>query len=167
MENVKEQMNVDITGMTCASCSTRIEKILNKMDGVDATVNLAMENASVTFESDKVKPDDIFNKINDLGYGVRNEKLDLDVFGMTCAACSTRIEKVLNKMDGMVAANVNLATESAAVEFNSAILSTDKIIAKIQDLGYDAKEKVQREAKAQQKEEEINGKKRKLFISIL
>lgn len=164
---MKEQMTVDITGMTCASCSTRIEKVLNKMDGVDATVNLAMENASVTYESEKIKPDDIFNKINDLGYGVRNEKMDLDVFGMTCAACSTRIEKVLNKMDGMEAATVNLATESASVEFNSAVLSAEKIISKIQDLGYDAKEKVQREAKAQQKEEEINAKKRKLFISIL
>ncbi len=164
---MKEQMTVDITGMTCASCSTRIEKVLNKMDGVEATVNLAMENASVTYESEKIKPDDIFNKINDLGYGVRNEKMDLDVFGMTCAACSTRIEKVLNKMDGMESATVNLATESASVEFNSAVLTADKIISKIQDLGYDAKEKVQREAKAQQKEEEINAKKRKLFISIL
>ena len=84
---MKEQMTVDITGMTCASCSTRIEKVLNKMDGVEATVNLAMENASVTYESEKIKSDDIFNKINDLGYGVRNEKMDLDVFGMTCAAC--------------------------------------------------------------------------------
>lgn len=160
-------MTVDITGMTCASCSTRIEKILNKMDGVEATVNLAMENASVIYDPDKLKPDDIFNKINDLGYGVRIDKADLDVFGMTCAACSTRIEKVLNKMDGISAANVNLATESATVEFNSAVLSIDKIIAKIQNLGYDAKEKAQREAKAQQKEEEINAKKRKLIISVL
>ncbi|WLR57650.1 heavy metal translocating P-type ATPase [Mesobacillus subterraneus] len=164
---MKEQMTVDITGMTCASCSTRIEKVLNKMEGVEATVNLAMENASVTYEPERIKPDDIFNKINNLGYGVRNEKMDLDVFGMTCAACSTRIEKVLNKMDGMVSATVNLATESASVEFNSAVLSTGKIIKKIQGLGYDAKEKVLREAKAQQKEEEINAKKRKLFISIL
>ncbi|MBT2677858.1 copper-translocating P-type ATPase [Bacillus sp. ISL-35] len=164
---MKEQMTVDITGMTCASCSTRIEKVLNKMDGVEATVNLAMENASVQYDKEKINPDDIFNKINDLGYGVRNDKMDLDVFGMTCAACSTRIEKVLNKMDGMKSATVNLATESASVEFNSAVLSVDQIIAKIQDLGYDAKEKIQREAKAQQKEEEINAKKRKLLISIL
>lgn len=164
---MKEQITVDITGMTCASCSTRIEKVLNKMDGVEATVNLAMENASVQYDKEKIKPDDIFNKINDLGYGVRNEKMDLDIFGMTCAACSTRIEKVLNKMDGMESATVNLATESASVEFNSAVLSVGQIIAKIQDLGYDAKEKVQREAKAQQKEEEINAKKRKLLISIL
>lgn len=153
--------------MTCASCSTRIEKVLNKMDGVEATVNLAMENASVSYDPDKINSDDIFNKINDLGYGVRNEKVDLDVFGMTCAACSTRIEKVLNKMEGMISATVNLATESATVEFNSAVLPMEKIIAKIQDLGYDAKEKAQREAKAKQKEEEINAKKRKLLISIL
>lgn len=160
-------MTVDITGMTCASCSTRIEKILNKMDGVEATVNLAMESASVQYDNEKIKADEIFAKINDLGYGVRVDKMDLDVFGMTCAACSTRIEKVLNKMGGMKSATVNLATESATVEFNSAVLSVDQIIAKIQNLGYDAKEKVQREAKALQKEEEIHAKKRKLLLSIL
>ncbi|KIY21572.1 heavy metal translocating P-type ATPase [Mesobacillus subterraneus] len=164
---MKEQMTVDITGMTCASCSTRIEKILNKMDGVEATVNLAMESASVQYDNEKIKTDEIFAKINDLGYGVRVDKMDLDVFGMTCAACSTRIEKVLNKMGGMKSATVNLATESATVEFNSAVLSVDQIIAKIQNLGYDAKEKVQREAKALQKEEEIHAKKRKLLLSIL
>ena len=164
---MKEQMTVDITGMTCASCSTRIEKILNKMDGVEATVNLAMESASVQYDNEKIKADEIFAKINDLGYGVRVDKMDLDVFGMTCAACSTRIEKVLNKMGGMKSATVNLATESATVEFNSAVLSVDQIIAKIQNLGYDAKEKVQREAKALQKEEEIHAKKRKLLLSIL
>ncbi|MDQ0411976.1 heavy metal translocating P-type ATPase [Mesobacillus stamsii] len=164
---MKEQMTVDITGMTCASCSTRIEKILNKIDGVEATVNLAMESASVQYDNEKIKADEIFAKINDLGYGVRVDKMDLDVFGMTCAACSTRIEKVLNKMGGMKSATVNLATESATVEFNSAVLSVDQIIAKIQNLGYDAKEKVQREAKALQKEEEIHAKKRKLLLSIL
>lgn len=164
---MKKQMTVDITGMTCASCSTRIEKILNKMDDLDATVNLAMENASITYDPDKVKPEDVFNKIHDLGYGVRTDKVDLDVFGMTCAACSTRIEKVLNKMDGMTSATVNLATESASLEFNPAILSIEDIIGKIQNLGYDAKEKIQREAKAQHKEEEIKAKKRKLWISIL
>ncbi|MDX8362563.1 copper ion binding protein, partial [Cytobacillus sp. IB215316] len=107
----QEQIQLGITGMTCASCSTRIEKMLNKMDGVEANVNLAMESATIKYNADTVKPEDIVSKINKLGYGVQTEKVDLDIYGMTCAACSTRIEKVVNKMDGIEAATVNLTTE--------------------------------------------------------
>ncbi|MFP3359761.1 copper ion binding protein, partial [Planococcus sp. SIMBA_143] len=91
-----KQVSFDITGMTCASCSQRIEKVLNKMDGVEANVNLTMERANVQFDEQQVKAADIVNKIEKLGYGVRKEQVELDIHGMTCAACSTRIEKGLN-----------------------------------------------------------------------
>ena len=66
---MKEQLKLDITGMTCAACSARIEKVLNKMDGVEANVNLAMESAAVSFENEKVSIDDIIKRIENLGYG--------------------------------------------------------------------------------------------------
>ncbi|RSK26677.1 copper-translocating P-type ATPase [Bacillus sp. HMF5848] len=163
----QKQMKIGITGMTCAACSTRIEKVLNKMDGVNATVNLAMENASIKFDPDKVQTEDIKKKIENLGYGVQTEKIDLDIFGMTCAACSTRIEKVLNKMPGVSKAAVNLATESGTIEFDQAELSIDDIIKKVQGLGYDAKVKADRKEKATHKEEEIKAKQIKLAISII
>ncbi|MBL3427470.1 heavy-metal-associated domain-containing protein, partial [Klebsiella pneumoniae] len=43
----QKHVTLGVTGMTCAACATRIEKVLNKMDGVDANVNLAMEKASI------------------------------------------------------------------------------------------------------------------------
>ena len=95
-----------------------------------------------------------------------NEQLKLDITGMTCAACSTRIEKVLNKMDG-VEANVNLAMESAAVSFNSELVSSSDIFKKIEKLGYGATVKVERETKEQLKEEEIYKKKRKFLLSVI
>ncbi|HIW38853.1 MAG TPA: heavy metal translocating P-type ATPase, partial [Candidatus Jeotgalicoccus stercoravium] len=114
----KEDLNLNITGMTCAACSNRIEKVLNKMDEVDATVNLTTEKASIQYDKDKVDPEDITKKINDLGYGVRYEQTELDITGMTCAACSSRIEKVLNKTSGVEHATVNLTTENAMIEYN-------------------------------------------------
>lgn len=69
---------------------------------------------------------------------VVNEKNEFDVTGMTCAACATRIEKGLNKLDGVVKANVNLALEKATVEYKSAVLSSGDIIKKVEDLGYGA-----------------------------
>jgi P-type Cu+ transporter len=163
---MKEQLKLDIIGMTCAACSARIEKVLNKMDGVEANVNLAMENAAITFDKEQVSSNDIIQRIETLGYGVRFEKAELDVFGMTCAACSTRIEKVLNRMDGIKNATVNLATESAAIEFNPSEISIDQMIDKIDILGYEAKEKIHRVTKAEHKEEELRMKKRKFFLSV-
>jgi P-type Cu+ transporter len=60
-------VELDITGMTCASCAARIEKKLNRMDGVSASVNYATEQAYVTFD-DAVSPDDLLDTVAGLGY---------------------------------------------------------------------------------------------------
>ncbi|MDQ1145418.1 Cu+-exporting ATPase [Bacillus sp. SORGH_AS 510] len=95
------------------------------------------------------------------------EKLKLDISGMTCAACSTRIEKVLNKLNG-VEANVNLAMENASVFYDKELVSSDDIITKIENLGYSAQiADQQRAIKQQNKEEEIKQKKRMFSLSVV
>ncbi|MCM3726596.1 heavy metal translocating P-type ATPase [Neobacillus cucumis] len=137
-QNVKET-NLQISGMTCAACAIRIEKGLNKLEGVEeANVNLALERSNVKYNPEKINMEEIEKKIKDLGYDVVNEKSEFDITGMTCAACATRIEKGLNKLDGIVKANVNLALEKATVEYNSAVLSSGEIIKKVENLGYGA-----------------------------
>ncbi len=156
-----------ITGMTCAACSTRVEKVLNKMDGVEAQVNLTTEKATIDFDAEKTSIEDITKKIENVGYGVLTEKVELDVFGMTCAACSTRIEKVLNKQDGVKSAAVNLTTETASIEYNPGLLDLKALIDKIKNLGYDAKPKAEAEEKQTHKEKEIKNMKTKLIISAV
>ncbi|GAB3044133.1 heavy metal translocating P-type ATPase [Virgibacillus ainsalahensis] len=163
----KKHATLGVTGMTCAACSSRIEKVLNKMDGVEAQVNLTTEKASVDYDSEKTSIEDISNKIEKVGYGVLMEKTELDVFGMTCAACSTRIEKVLNKQDGVKSANVNLTTETASVEYNPGLVDAKAIIDKIKNVGYDAKPKAEAEEKQTHKEKEIKNMKTKLIISAV
>jgi P-type Cu+ transporter len=162
----QKQMQLDITGMTCAACSARIEKALNKMDGVEATVNLAMEKATIKYDGHQVDPKQIIEKIEKLGYGVRTEKIELDIYGMTCAACSARIEKGLNKLNGVTKATVNLATESGTVEYQPGVVNLEDILEKVKKLGYEAKVKEGRESKETHKSEEIQAKKIKLYISI-
>ncbi|WP_156288488.1 heavy metal translocating P-type ATPase [Oceanobacillus salinisoli] len=156
-----------VTGMTCAACSSRIEKVLNKMDGVEAQVNLTTEKANVDYDSEKASFEDITAKIEKLGYGVQTEKTEFDVMGMTCAACSNRIEKVLNKQEGVKLANVNLATESAAVEYNPGMVDIEAMIGKIQKLGYDAKVKADNAEKKKTKEKQLQKMKTKLIISSI
>ena len=137
-----------ITGMTCAACANRIEKGLKKMDGVkEANVNLALEKAMVQFDSAVMSPTDITNKVKDLGYDVITDTQELEITGMTCAACSTRVEKGLNKMDGVLEANVNLALERATIQFNPTAISAKDLIKKVEDLGYGAMVKTEENQK--------------------
>lgn len=66
------------------------------------------------------------------------KKETLSITGMTCASCSSRIEKVLNKMDGIESASVNLTTEKATVSYDNNSVTTEDIIKRIQDIGFDA-----------------------------
>src|SRR5699024_932606 len=152
---------------TCASCSNRVEKTLNKMDGVTAQVNLTTEKATIDFDSEKSSLEEITKKIENIGYGVVMETIELDVFGMTCAACSTRIEKVLNKQDGIDHATVNLTTETASIEYNPALLDTQEIIEKIKHIGYDAKPKAEAAEKQTHKEKEMKHMQIKLIIAAV
>jgi len=159
---------MQITGMTCAACSARIEKVLNKMDGIEhATVNLALEKSSIQYDTEKLTEEVIAKKIESLGYGVVTEHIDLNVSGMTCAACSARIEKVLNKMDGVTQANVNLALEQASIEYNPAELNINDIVQKIEKIGYGAEVKEDQVESKDFKQAYIQKQKKKLIVSAI
>ena len=83
----KKKTTLGITGMTCAACANRIEKNLNKINDVDATVNVTTEKATVAYNPESTTIDDLTHSIEKTGYGVLTEKAELDVIGMTCAAC--------------------------------------------------------------------------------
>ncbi|MDF2570918.1 MAG: copA 1 [Sporomusa sp.] len=126
-----------VGGMTCAACSSRVERGLAKLPGVEkATVNLATEKASVTYDPKQIILGEIARKIEDLGYQVIKDKVDLKITGMTCAACSGRVERGLNKLPGVVSAIVNLAVEKATVEYYPGAISLSDIKGKIEKLGY-------------------------------
>ena len=68
MSQALKETNLQISGMTCAACATRIEKGLNKLEGVEiANVNLALERSSIKFDSEKINIIDIQKKIQELG----------------------------------------------------------------------------------------------------
>ena len=139
-ENIKKT-SLGITGMTCAACSNKVEKNLNKLDEVNANVNPSTEKATIEYNPNVTSLEDIANTIQKTGYGVLTEKVDLDVMGMTCAACSNKIEKVLNRISGVNKATVNLTTESATVEYNPDMTSVDEFQQRIKNLGDEAQPK--------------------------
>ena len=95
-------------------------------------------------------------------------KKDFKVTGMTCAACSSRVERVLNKMEGVTKAEVNLATEDLHVDYDDSKLNTQDIIGKIEKAGYGAYE-VKEDTKIDEtdKEEAINSLKKRFVLSLV
>lgn len=161
------QLQLDITGMTCAACSSRVEKVLNRLEGVEAQVNLTTEKATISYDEQVIEPNEIIHTIEKLGYGVAEEKAEYDVFGMTCAACSARIEKVLNRQPGIKQATVNLTNETATIEYTPSLINDQKIRDVIQNLGYEAKERMDQAEKQSHKDKQLQSMKVKLIISAI
>lgn len=162
-----KQIALQIEGMTCAACSARVERVLNKMEDVEAQVNLATESAKISYDAEKVSPTDVIQKIKDIGYDVETEKLELTIYGMTCAACSSRIEKVLSKIDGVVKAVVNLPNETATVTYYRNVVTERDVIEKIKAIGYDAKVRNEKASTDTHKEKEMKKMQWKLIISAI
>lgn len=130
-------IQVPIDGMTCAACAARLEKNLNKLQGVNASVNFANEKANIDYEESLTQPQAIIQSIKDSGFNVLPQTLQLKIDGMTCAACSGRVESALNKLPG-VTANVNQATEVAYITYTPGIVSLENLIEAVTDSGYHA-----------------------------
>lgn len=164
----RKQTTLQITGMTCAACANRIEKGLHKLEGIEsAQVNLALEQASISFHPEKVDLQQIEKKIADLGYGTAKEKVDFQIGGMTCAACANRVEKGLLRLPGVTAATVNLALETARVEYIPAQVDTAEIIRKVDQLGYQAVRKEEQREEMDHREREITRQRRRFMAAAL
>lgn len=131
-------LDLPLSGMTCAACAARIEKVLNRLPGVQASVNLASERARVELVSSETSPQQVVASIEKAGFTVPQQTLELGIEGMTCAACSTRLEKVLNRLPGVEAA-VNLAAECARVRYVPGVAEPALLIAVVEKAGFKAR----------------------------
>ncbi|MGD9131238.1 MAG: heavy metal translocating P-type ATPase [Candidatus Bathyarchaeota archaeon] len=168
VEEEKKRIVLDIGGMHCATCAQTIEKRLPKLKGVIyATINLAAEKAIIDYDSNLVDQKAIEDAISDVGYRVIHQSVTLKISGMHCAVCAQTIEKALNQKEGVYKAAVNLALETATVEYNPAQISLEGIKKVIRDVGYDVIEPEGGWEDAEQKERdrEIRSLKIKLAFS--
>ena len=134
----KKQLTLPIKGMTCASCVSHVEAALKEVEGVSlANVNLATEKATVELASDAIDVGKLMYAVEDAGYGIGLEKATYAVSGMTCATCVAHVEEALQETNGVVSANVNLASEKATVEFVPGVAGFREMREMVQDAGYD------------------------------
>ncbi|QWG57285.1 copper-translocating P-type ATPase [Bacillus mycoides] len=167
--NEQKEANLQISGMTCAACANRIEKGLKKVEGVqDANVNFALEKTKIIYDPTKTNPQQFKEKVESLGYGIVSDKAEFTVSGMTCAACANRVEKRLNKLEGVNKATVNFALESATVDFNPDEINVNEMKSAITKLGYKLEVKSdEQDSSTDHRLKEIERQKKKFIFSFI
>ncbi|AMR66061.1 heavy metal translocating P-type ATPase [Aquipseudomonas alcaligenes] len=131
-----QTFDLPIRGMTCASCAGRVERALSRVPEVQqSSVNLATEQARITAPRERL--DELLAAVEQAGYSVPLQSLELNLGGMTCASCAGRIERALQKVAGVRRVSVNLASERAHVEMLAGT-SSAALIAAVTDAGYTA-----------------------------
>ncbi|MCX8667313.1 copper-translocating P-type ATPase [Acetobacteraceae bacterium B3987] len=122
-----------VEGMSCASCSARVEKALQDVPGVEtASVNLATGMAQIKGTASRT---DLILAVEQAGYIVPSPPIRLRIEGMSCASCSTRIEKTLQDVIGVREASVNLAAGTAQI---TGTATHQKLISAIKEMGFAA-----------------------------
>lgn len=137
--NKIKKVSLQIKGMNCSSCASRIEKSLNSVRGVyKARVNFPSELAYIEFDPEELDVNKLTDIIKKSGYDIKTEskKITLKIGGMNCIACARNIEKALNKAEGVLKADVNLALEKATIEYDPNLIEYTGLVEIVEKTGY-------------------------------
>ncbi len=163
------QTTLSIEGMTCASCVGRVEKALAGLDGVsEVAVNLASETARLSLD-DPSRLTDATQTLASLGYPARTSKVTLNIASMSCASCVGRVDKALADVPGVLSVSVNLAAETATVEYLEGAVSLGDLMAASAAIGYPAEiaEARASQSRVARKAEEADGLRRSVLLAAV
>ena len=130
--------HIAISGMSCATCSTTIQKGVKALEGVSgASANYASDEATVEYNPDAVTLAEIYDAIEQTGYEPDRGVLPIEIRGMSCTTCAQTNQRAIERVPGVIKADVNFTSDEARVEYNPADASFDAIYDAIEDAGYD------------------------------
>jgi Cu+-exporting ATPase len=166
------RLELGIHGMSCASCVAAVERALIEVPGVRAaTVNLAAERASIRYDPSQAAPHALIRAVADAGFTPVVERIAIPVEGISCAACTATIERALSETAGVISAGVNLATNTATVEYVPAAATPADLRQAIRGAGYAplqiAEGAIGADRERAAREQEIRGLTRKFAVGAL
>ena len=171
-----KQLTVPVIGMTCANCVASVERNAKKVETVQgASVNFASEKLTIDYDPDVSKPQeiltDVVERVAKAGYQVPTASLDLPLLGMTCANCANTIQRALNKMEGVLEANVNYASEKATVSYVAGLTTRAELVAAVRKAGYDVVEadsdEAMEDAEAAARAAEVRHEWKRLIVGVI
>lgn len=156
--------DLPIAGMTCASCAGRVERALSKVRGASAvSVNLATEQARVQAPGDSLPA--LMDAVQQAGYSVPQQTLELSIDGMTCASCVGRVERALAKVAGVKSVSVNLANERAHLELLGQV-AVQTLIEAVSKAGYSASVREVEHAAADNQQQRLHRERWRVILAI-
>ena len=133
-----QSLRLSIRNLNCGSCVGRVDRLLGGLEGVqDVSVNLANETASFRLDAPE-RLGEVLSSLEAAGYPARTETVRLDLASLSCASCVGRAQKALAAVPGVVSADVNLASESAAVTYVAGAVGVQDLVAASAAAGYPA-----------------------------
>jgi Cu+-exporting ATPase len=147
----EQQLTLPVVGMTCANCVATVERSAKKVEGVtDASANFASEKLTVVYDpavaGAKTVTANVIERVQRAGYEVPTATAELSLVGMTCANCANTIQRRLNKVEGVLEASVNYASEKATVSYVPGAVTRDELVAAVRQAGYDVVERAAQDA---------------------
>ncbi len=153
-------LTAKVSGMHCAACASRIERVLGGLPGLArAVVNLAEETLTLELNPRVITLATVAERVAGLGFALTipspEARLELRIDGMHCAACASRIERVLGQLAGVSKVEVNLAAETGLVLFDPQRLGQRRIREAIQELGFGSRVLTREEDSGKQRQREM------------
>ncbi len=165
-----KHLTLPILGMTCANCVATVERNLKKVDGVDsANVNLSSERAAVSYDAQKADLGDFIARVERAGYHIAMGEAALGIKNLSDSSDALRLEKVLLATEGVIEANVNLATEKAMIRYVPTIVSQSDLRRAIRARGFETVESDLQldDAESKARRKEIAEQRRLLIIGLI
>ncbi|MBF0273775.1 MAG: copper-translocating P-type ATPase [Nitrospinae bacterium] len=180
--NKAKKCILPVYGMKCSKCVAKVTQALEEVDGI-SDIEVSLEDNEALFftsEDNEQLYEDALAKIKKAGFSDTpiiekpeeknntrgNAVLELNVNGMSCASCVATVEKGINALSGVASAEVNLLVGSAKVSFDKDKINKNEIIQAINNLGYNATEKLSGDISQGAVEREKNLKKIKFKLAI-
>jgi Cu+-exporting ATPase len=163
------QILLPVTGMTCANCVATVERSLKKQPGVvSASVNLASERASVSYDPASATLPVLVARVERAGYGIATGEAELIVKNLSDYNDARRLEKKLLGLEGVLKVGVSLATNKVLVSYIPTVLSQHEVRKAITQAGFEAIELggEAEDVEGQAREAEIRNQRRLLLIGL-
>jgi len=164
---IRPLLSLEVEGMTCASCVGRVERGLRSIPGLhNVAVNLATETAQLQADTPEALAEGL-ETLARLGYPARQETITLAVSEMTCASCVGRVQKRLARLPGVLAVDVNLASETATLRYLAGVTEPEAFLAASEALGYPARriEGAQTDERAARKQAQAHALSRRFWLA--
>jgi len=165
-----KQVILPITGMTCANCVATVERNLKKDKGVTvANVNLSSERVTIEYNPEISKLGNLIERVNKAGYGIATGEADLLIKRMSDDNDARRIEKAVNKIEGVLEASVSLTSEHAKIKYIPTIVSQAELRRVIKSSGFEVVETGSNTEDAEQlaRQHEIDQQRRLLIVGLV